>query len=189
MRTKYEFHTVKKCRTCGTDFIPHGTRNYYCSLDCVFWSKVTKSTFDACWPWTGAMSKTNGYGVLKWNTKRYKAHQIAWKIYFGAVPVEPNPSYHGICVLHKCDNPSCCNPNHLFIGTQTDNIKDMIIKRRRRSYIGERNPSAVLSRHQVIEIKQLLENKTPTRAIAARYHVGNTTICHIKYGETWKDIH
>lgn len=85
-----------------------------------FWSKVNRT--DTCWLWT-AGKNNHGYGTFKLNDKPRKAHRIAYELSVGPIP-------HGLNVLHHCDNPPCVNPNHLFIGTQEDNVRDMTFKSR-----------------------------------------------------------
>lgn len=87
-----------------------------------FWPKVQRG--EGCWLWTGACD-TYGYGLIRWRQRdRWdKAHRVSWIIASGPIP-------NGLCVLHKCDNPPCVNPAHLFLGTQADNMHDMKIKGR-----------------------------------------------------------
>lgn len=92
-----------------------------------FWAKVAVDQPDKCWHWTG--SKNNlGYGTVglrngQGKMKPYKAHRISYAL-------ERGPITNGLCVLHKCDTPSCVNPDHLFLGTYTDNTQDKIAKGR-----------------------------------------------------------
>jgi hypothetical protein len=89
-----------------------------------FWSKVKKDTEDKCWPWIGARSQRGkGYGEYFLGGKLCQAHRIAWGFAKGEIP-------EGMCILHKCDNRACVNPNHLFVGTHSDNIVDMVKKGR-----------------------------------------------------------
>jgi HNH endonuclease len=110
-----------------------------------FWSKVIRSEGDGCWIWTGAMSG-DGYGqlgVLGWRTG---AHRFSYELTNGAIE-------SGLRVLHRCDNPPCVRPNHLFVGTQADNVLDMVSKGRRSPTVGARNPNAKLSDDQVMAIR------------------------------------
>ena len=84
-----------------------------------FWSKIDKKGEDECWNWLA--SYRGFYGQFWVNGNMIKSHRYAYEIIFGKIP-------EGMCVLHKCDNPKCCNPEHLFLGTQEDNIHDACIK-------------------------------------------------------------
>ena len=93
-----------------------------------FWSRVDKT--GDCWNWTGPKVGRTNYGKLSWHGKDYRAHRLAWELTNGPIP-------EGLCVLHKCDNPSCVRPDHLWLGTFDDNNKDMA--RKGRSALGKRN--------------------------------------------------
>lgn len=99
-----------------------------------FWTKVDRSAGDSrCWPWL-AYRGPKGYGRFFAGGKMWVAHAVAWRIENG----EPA---HGLFVLHRCDNPSCCNPRHLFLGTIQDNNRDMVAKGRHGSMVHpERRP-------------------------------------------------
>src|SRR5690242_3600813 len=84
---------------------------------------------NGCWNWT-KYRDSDGYGRMAIGNEMYRAHRLAWVATHGKVP-------RGLCVLHKCDNPSCINPAHLFLGTQYDNIQDCIRKMRRKYVLGE----------------------------------------------------
>ena len=112
-----------------------------------FWNKIDKSGgHDACWLWLGCCVR-GGYGWFYWNGKYYQSHRIMWMITFGKIP-------DGLCILHKCDNPSCCNPDHLFLGTKKDNSDDKVRKGRQYHPNGEKNGHCKITDLQVLEIRQ-----------------------------------
>lgn len=88
-----------------------------------FWSKVQKTS--GCWEWMARRDK-DGYGQFRLKGKMRGAHKASWELTHGSIP-------DGLWVLHKCDNPSCVRPDHLFLGTAKDNTQDMVSKDRNRS--------------------------------------------------------
>ena len=94
-----------------------------------------------CWEWLGAKAFFN-YGYLKWDSFVYRAHRIAWETWRDIIP-------EGMFVLHHCDNPSCVNPNHLFIGDQNDNMQDKTKKGRGNQAKGENQGHHKLTYRQV----------------------------------------
>lgn len=80
-----------------------------------FWDKVDRREVDDCWPWKRFTHK--GYGKFQHNGKSQRAHRVSWQLIHGDIP-------KGMCVCHRCDNPTCCNPVHLYLGTMADNTKD-----------------------------------------------------------------
>ncbi len=104
-----------------------------------------------------------------------------WEEMFGEIP-------HNMCVCHNCDNPSCVNPAHLFLGTQVDNIKDMVSKGRGGNHKGENNGRTKLTNDNVISIKYLLSKGIFQKYIALVYNVSQVTISRIKLGKNWSHI-
>jgi hypothetical protein len=95
------------------------------TLDRVFWTKIVIQP-NGCWAYQGAITQ-HGYGALVRNGEKIGAHKRAWELAKGPIP-------DGLYVLHHCDNPPCCNPAHLFLGTQIDNLADMRAKGRDNSF-------------------------------------------------------
>ncbi len=89
-----------------------------------FWSSVEKS--QKCWNWNGVRHHTGGYGMLRWRGKKVQAHRLSYQITCGKI--EPD-----FCVLHRCDNPVCVRPDHLFLGNHNDNMQDRMAKGRYRA--------------------------------------------------------
>lgn len=143
-----------------------------------FWSKVEKA--DSCWLWR-ARTMPNGYGVV--GIRRgvtNLAHRVAWELAHGPIPA-------GMKVCHRCDVRNCVNPDHLFLGTQADNITDMIAKGRNAR--GEKMTGAKLTEVQVREIRQrhAIGSVTQTQ-LATEYGVASTTIGKILRRQRWAHI-
>ena len=135
-----------------------------------------------CWNWTGA--KTNiGYGILKINAKNIYVHRFSYEYFNGPIK--------DLFVLHRCDNRKCCNPNHLFLGTNEDNMADCKNKDRFYKPKGIKNSQVILSNEEVIEIKKSLQNYYwgKIKDLAHFYKVDDQTISDIKSGKRWSHIH
>ena len=143
-----------------------------------FWARVDQT--GDCWLWTKCCN-SDGYGRVWFNGRLEYAHAIAWYFSNGIIPVD-------LCVLHKCDNPPCCNPAHLFLGTHLDNMRDCKDKGRRTVVLGERNGSAKLTEADVLEIKVLLFKGMTPRAIANKFGISQTHVSDIKLGKRWSHV-
>lgn len=134
----------------------------------------------ACWPWTGELDK-DGYGKVFWKgTKR--AHRMAWEMANG------RPVPKGMCVCHDCptgDNPSCINPAHLWLGTNSENIADRDTKDRHAKLKGEDHPGVRLTRSQVIAIRGDARTQPD---IAADYGISFQQVSKIKLRQRWGHI-
>jgi len=124
-----------------------------------------------------------GYGQISYKCKSTRVHRLVWELNIGSIP-------KGLCVLHKCDNRACCNPEHLFLGTHKDNVIDMINKGRD-SYgenKGERNGQSKLCVDDIIEIKKMLDMGYTCQEIADNFNVSRRAIGLIRSGERWRHI-
>lgn len=131
-----------------------------------------------CWVWQKGKDK-NGYGQFSFKNRNYRAHRVAYRLYIGPIP-------KGMQVLHTCDNTSCVNPKHLFLGTNDDNMADMVQKDRQAK--GENSARAKLTEDQVREIKKRLYGAESISAIARDYPVSRRAVSLIKEGTNWKHI-
>ena len=145
------------------------------NLSIRFWSKVEKGSLTECWPWRASFLR-GGYGYFYFEGTR-QAHRMAYELSYG----KPGDK----CVLHTCDNPACCNPSHLFLGTQGENIIDMEGKGRRRFARGEASNSK-LNREQVNEIREKYASGGYTYVrLADEYNVSFPMIGNIVRRDSW----
>lgn len=138
-----------------------------------FNSKVNKNKEDECWEWTGSYF-TYGYGYLGIAGKNISATRISFAIHNNKTPGK-------FFVCHKCDNPKCVNPEHLYLGTPQDNMNDM--KNRGRSLRGERSPSSKLSNEDVQQIKNRYRNGEYQRTLAEEFGVAREHVNKIINGK------
>jgi hypothetical protein len=142
-----------------------------------FWGKVDVRGPNECWLWRGYCDG-DGYGCFCINGKVELTHRLAWMFTTGAMSK--------VNVLHTCDNPRCCNPAHLFEGTQADNVADMCAKGRRGRHDGERNGRAKLTQEQVTAIRTTYAVGGVTYPeLGRQYGVSAGEIGHIVKGRVW----
>ncbi len=147
----------------------------------LFWRHVGMSKLDECWPWNGARYPL-GYGRLRRGKVQRAAHREAFEIAYGVdVPRE-------MMVCHRCDNPPCCNPAHLFIGTSLDNNVDRKNKGRNGDTRGTRHPQARLTEADVIEMRRMRAAGAHFKDIGARFGVTTQNAFYVATGKTWRHI-
>lgn len=142
-----------------------------------FWSHTVPEPNTGCILWTATCGR-RGYGLFWDGTKLAVAHRYAWLITNG-------PIAQGLNVCHKCDTCSCVNPDHLFLGTQKQNMHDMIAKGRKVVVRGENSKHAKLNEERVREIRN---SRLSWRAFEAKYGVSQGTVSDVRCGRTWKHV-
>lgn len=146
-----------------------------------FFKRVIKT--ESCWLWNGNL-KPSGYGCFAVRRVSKNAHRLSFEWANGPIP-------GGMCVCHKCDNRRCVNPDHLFLATHLENIRDCISKGRfkylSRDKGGDKNPNCKLGREGARAAKDLLKIGLSNKEVAKRLGVGDSTISMIKRGLRWRD--
>jgi hypothetical protein len=147
-----------------------------------FWKTVTFA--EHCWLWNGCI-RSDGRGFTSYGRERKMlAHRLAWELTYGPIP-------EGVCVCHRCDNPRCVRPDHLFLGTQQDNLRDM--RNKDRGAIpaprqGSKHHKAKLTEADVLAIRQAYAEGETQIALARRYGVTGSNMCSIVNGKTWTHL-
>lgn len=150
------------------------------SLERRFREKVSVRGPKACWPWIAKARHYFGYGAI--NAGRgnlFNSHVVAYALRHGHVP-------DGAYVLHSCDNPGCCNPAHLRLGTQADNTADMADRQRLRGRTGPTDPSKCAKKLNAALAQQIRDSTLGRKALALEYGVTAHTISNIKAGRTYR---
>lgn len=190
-RYNHKFGAVGRTRKLVIPKGPRRVKGAEFNTPEVFWSRVDKGI--DCWVWTAKSRNSGGYGSFRYKGKQRSTHRIAYELTFGPIPA-------GMCVLHRCDNPPCCNPAHLFLGTVADNSADMVSKGRQATGVsvsrrdmstarrGSKHPDAKLTEASVREIRQRHESGESYYKLAERYGVQFGTIGKIVRREAWKHV-
>lgn len=141
-----------------------------------FWNRVNKTK--TCWLWTGGKS-AEGYGaVCIGGRKSLLAHRFSWELVNSKIP-------KGKLICHKCDNPPCVNPKHLFLGDYSTNRLDML-KKGRWPLCGEKHPRGKLKESQVISIRNLIKEGLTSRVIGDMFGVSKTNVLLIAKNKIWR---
>lgn len=157
----------------------------------MFWKRIRRGGDSECWEWIGSRAK---YGYGKFTRSYYVAHRLSWFLKNGPIP-------DGMCVCHKCDNPPCCNTNHLFLGTKPENNLDRHSKGRdakgvtsgrytkpERTARGERSGRVKLTDEKVIEIRRRRMDGETMRKLAKEFGVVKSVIGSLVKRKTWAHI-
>lgn len=170
---KYKFRPV---RVCENSYCYNPKHLLLTDIE-KFWFQVNKT--ESCWNWK-ASKDGGGYGICV--THKYgrdKAHRISYKEFYGRIP-------EGMFVCHTCDNPACVNPQHLFLGTNQDNINDKVIKNRQSRLYGKANGRATMSKESVIALRDdYSSGKYSYRDLVIKYGIKQTQVARIIKRESW----
>jgi len=150
-------------------------------------SKVVVDNASGCWNWTGSC-RSDGYGQIRRGGRGNgitSTHRASYEFYCGAVP--DGDGHHGICVLHRCDNKICVNPEHLFLGTQSENMDDKVAKGRQLR--GETNNGAKLCEADVAAIRASDTSHGSGAKLANQFGVSQQLISAIRSGKIWAFTH
>ena len=177
----------RSCKQCGNEL--NGTKQEYCCSHCNFIAQIIKKE-NGCWEWQG-LKNHGGYGYFNdVSTKsRILSHRYSYKIFKGEIP----DNFH---VCHHCDNPKCCAPNHLFLGTDKDNMEDCKKKGRtakgdKVARKGEQNKNSIFTDDLVRQVRKMCADGLKDREIseilgAEKYSV--FSINSIRHRKSWKHI-
>lgn len=173
-----------RARTTGT--VVDGPRSRASPVE-RFWRNVSKRGTDECWPWIGK-AKVDGYGYLGLGGREYGkilAHRASWHIHHGRIP--NSAEYHGTVVRHKCDNRLCVNPAHLELGTQSDNVRDMI-DRGKMKLPGLKGEAHGMSRFTEDDIRYMRASTKSIYGLAKEFGCPYGVIYPIIKRKTWKHV-
>jgi hypothetical protein len=178
---KLQSKTPGICAYCYCPFEKPGVHSKYCSISCAVWSRVDRKGVDECWPWTGG-TVNGGYGAGTFDGQRYRATRV--------IMDEQGHDIDGLFVLHRCDNPPCCNPAHLFLGTPADNMTDKTAKGRGKSISpalkGESHGRARLTAEDVLFMRA--NPRIGCTELGKMFGVPKDTAWKVLNGKTWKHL-
>ena len=154
----------------------------------VLWSKVDKRGEDECWEWKG-FKNNKGYGRTWINDKGYYAHRVIYSLaYPNTISLNaPTSTIETGFLLHTCDNPACCNPKHLWIGTHKDNMEDKAKKGRCPDFSGDKGPNCKLSMEQAREARLFRKNGMSARELAIKFEISLASMKTLLRGDSYKE--
>lgn len=165
----------KRWKTFGSTDVKHRSK---APLKERFWLFVDRRGEKECWLWTGSV-RGAGYGRISDGARSIPAHRVSYELHYGPIP-------EGLLVCHKCDVPGCVNPNHLFVGTQKENLADRNAKGRFHPVKGEKHGRSKLTNGQV---RLILKDSRKHQDIASDHGISSAMVCCIKARKNWTHIH
>jgi len=184
LKVKRQEKERKTCPICQTQHNSFACEE--CSDRCKILNRHKK--VNGCWEWQGKLNNC-GYGclakIIDGNKIEIRAHRLSFEIFKGEIP-------EGMLVCHTCDNPSCCNPDHLWLGTPQDNTQDMLKKNRGRHRLltsnRRANAAGKLTESQVIEMRELYKNGWSQREIREKFKISQSQVSGILTYKFWKHV-
>jgi hypothetical protein len=190
---------IRACAQCGKEYAAYPSEikrgRTRCSRECMGLARrrTAQETFDlsvirfsdpaVCWGWSGGIR--HGYGFINlWKDGRKTtegAHRVSYRLHIGEVP-------RGLFVCHSCDNPLCSNPAHLFVGTQADNLADMVTKGRGRPGPPRKGEDCNLAKLTENDVRAIRASTMPVFAVVAHYNITPGTVWRIRTRKLWKHI-
>lgn len=149
-----------------------------------FWNQVSQPNELGCREWLGRKRNARGYGYISLHGKTFATHRVAWTFVNGLIP-------EGLYVCHQCDNPPCCEPAHLFLGTQFDNMRDCKQKGRLSlppHALGELHKDSKLTVAKVRKIRERKESGSSYASLAREFGVAEKSIWKVVHRESWTHV-
>lgn len=170
-------------RPCESKYVKKIPEKFVNSIKNRFYAKILIPNENGCMIWNGSKDPRGYGGFVGLHKKMTSAHRYSYQLHIGIIP-------KGMFVCHKCDNPSCVNPEHLFLGTNSDNHQDMLKKGREKDNSGTKNGMSKLDESKVIEIKKLLsEGNLTHKEIGNRFNISRQVVSSLKKkGMAWKIV-
>lgn len=167
---------MKKCKHCLNDFKDWRGNPIFCSKKCNFMGSY--KIVNGCWIWRNANKKT-GYGILNYHGQAISAHRYSYTIFKG-----PIPKKYEVC--HTCDVRNCVNPEHLFLGTKSDNMQDCLNKKKFSN--GEKHYAAKITEENVKQIRLRRSMGEKIKNIANDFGISISSVCDLDKRRTWKHV-
>ena len=154
----------------------------------VLWQKVDKKSENECWNWLG-YKNAQGYGRTEINNKSYYAHRVIFNLVNpGLINLNaPKDTDEYGFIMHSCDNPSCCNPKHLSIGTHADNMADKVAKGRQKLFPSDTGPRCKLSMDQARQARELRKTGSRVVDLAKQFGISLASMKSLLNGQSYKE--
>lgn len=168
---------IKGCQHCRKAFVDWDNHRSvkHCSIKCRLMDAIEVDPDTDCWNWQGTR-QWSGHGEIHYEGKTSRAHRVSYRAFKGEIP-------DGMAVCHSCDNPACINPDHLWLGSQAENLADM--REKGRGTEGQTHPNAKLTEAAVREIRA---SKETSHALGRKYGVSHSLIVNVRQRKAWRHV-